>query len=98
VPCCFSCGREGIPLFDVGCVNPDVKACARCIRKHSKEGLKNAADEALQYLYTPAGKNFLIGQTPVCLRCRKTKLLTDANGRAPLFCSDCIREWKRECA
>jgi hypothetical protein len=90
VNACFSCGRDGIPLFDVGCVNKKIRACAACVAKHGVTELKDAADCALEFLLSPAGRR-LIQPPAFCGHCGDP-VVVGFDGKASLLCQECDRE------
>jgi len=86
---CISCGRGGVELFDVGCVNPKMRVCSPCLFKYGKAVLREAADVALKWVLDP--KNRSNGRRGGrCGHCPDPVVLTP-DGSYPLLCSRCSR-------
>jgi hypothetical protein len=88
---CASCGRAGLDLFDVGCVNKMVRCCAACIQRHGKETLKTVADVALAWILDPKNRQATAGKPGRCGHCPNLVVMLP-DGSSPLLCSECQRE------
>ena len=83
---CFSCDRQGIPVYDVKAVDPWFKACYACRAKHTTKGLRSAAN-ALVAARTPKSPDF-----HHCRHC-DGPVIAFPTGGVPLLCDSCVREW-----
>ena len=87
---CLACDRGNVPLFSVGCVQKQIRACRDCIRKHGRETLKLAANAAVEYMLTHRPKP----PEPICRHC-SGPVVVNPDGSVPLWCQECHRGLQR---
>lgn len=80
---CYSCDRQGIPVFDVFAYDGQSRFCGQCIKKYGKDQLAAAANAAL------AAKN----AKPIvnCIRCGEKLII----GTKQPMCSGCVNEYAK---
>ena len=89
---CFSCGREGVKLFDVGALAPELKACFRCYNRHNIRDLAAEGDRVLAQL-AGAARPGPPDKASTCWHCG-APTIGRHDGSHPIICTGCLQELK----